>query len=108
MSLPVIGSAMSAPTRLIPGRAKHDEASRVAPAGLSTGSIVAGRFQLEKLLGEGGMGAVWSARHVVTQRAVAIKFLKEPASLDLIARFVREARAANAVRHPNVVEVHDV
>jgi eukaryotic-like serine/threonine-protein kinase len=74
---------------------------------LSSGSIVAARFRLEKLLGEGGMGAVWSARHVVTKRAVAIKFLKPPASLDLVQRFMREAQAANAVRHPNVVVVHD-
>lgn len=54
------------------------------------------------------MGAVWAARHVMTKRAVAIKFLKAPANLDLIQRFVREARAANAVKHPNVVQVHDV
>jgi serine/threonine-protein kinase len=44
----------------------------------------------------------------MTQKAVAIKVLKEPASPDLIRRFVREARALSAVRHPNVIEVHDV
>jgi eukaryotic-like serine/threonine-protein kinase len=54
------------------------------------------------------MGAVWLARHTLTKRAVAIKFLKAPASPDLMQRFVREAQAANAVRHPNVVQVHDV
>ena len=80
----------------------------VASSKLEIGSLIAGRFQLEKPLGEGGMGAVWAARHVMTKRAVAIKFLKAPANLDLIQRFVREARAANAVKHPNVVQVHDV
>ncbi len=75
---------------------------------LSSGSIVAGRFRLERLLGEGGMGAVWAAEHVVTNKAVALKVLKEPASPELIRRFVREARALSAVRHPNVIEVHDV
>jgi serine/threonine-protein kinase len=78
------------------------------PRRLGEGSIVAGRFRLERLLGEGGMGAVWAARHVVTQRGVALKFLKGPASPDSIQRFWREAQAANAVQHPNVVTVHDV
>src|SRR5262245_1873374 len=75
---------------------------------MRAGDIVAGRFELEKLLGEGGMGSVWAARHVLTKKAVAIKALKQPANLDLIQRFVREARAVSAVRHPNVVQVHDV
>jgi serine/threonine-protein kinase len=99
---------MIAPARGLPRLAERNDLSPKAPRRLSTGSVVAGRFRLEKLLGEGGMGAVWSARHTVTQRAVAIKFLKEPADRSLIERFVREAQAANAVRHPNVVEVHDV
>lgn len=77
-------------------------------AGLQSGAIVAGRFRVERLLGEGGMGTVWAARHLVTKKAVALKVLKEPASPELIRRFVREARALSAVRHPNVIEVHDI
>src|SRR5262249_28417912 len=100
--------AMTFATRAIPGRAKSVEDRPSAAPSLGAGAIVAGRFRLEKLLGEGGMGAVWAARHVVTQRAVAIKFLKQPRSRDLLQRFVREAQAANAVRHPNVVQVHDL
>ena len=99
---------MSGPTRALLRLARSDAPPPEAPQRLSAGSIVAGRFQLERLLGEGGMGAVWSARHTVTKRAVAIKFLKAPASPDLMQRFVREAQAANAVRHPHVVQVHDV
>lgn len=93
------------PTRAIPGRAKPRE--QAAPA-LRSGEIVAGRFRLEQPLGEGGMAEVWSARHVVTKRRVAIKVLKGPSHPELEQRFLREARAANAVRHPNVVQVHDV
>lgn len=100
---------MSRPvTRALPGRGKGIEAERDATGGLSQGMLVAGRFQLDELLGEGSMGAVWAASHLVTNRRVAIKVMKAAPSLDLTERFIREARAANAVRHPNVVQVHDV
>jgi len=74
---------------------------------LETGTIVQSRYVLEDLLGEGGMGTVWSARHLVTEKRVALKFLKAT-SPELHRRLVREARVAAAVRHPNLVEVHDV
>jgi serine/threonine protein kinase len=77
---------------------------------LSPGRLIAQRFQLERLLGEGGMGAVWAATHVVTKKRVALKFLKPAAASSPlhVKRFLREARAASAVRHPNVVEIHDI
>jgi eukaryotic-like serine/threonine-protein kinase len=75
---------------------------------LSPGAVIAQRYQLERLLGEGGMGTVWAAKHVLTQKRVALKFLKEAPEPELVRRFVREARAASAVRHPNVIGVHDV
>ncbi len=73
-------------------------------------AVVAGRYRLERLLGEGGMGAVWSATHVITRKHVALKFLKasERANESLLRRFLREARAVSAVNHPNVVAVHDI
>ena len=82
----------------------------MAPTSLSEGSLIAGRYRLDRLLGEGGMGRVWSATHAVTRRAVAIKFLKEAHEHkpDVRQRFLREASAASALRHPNVVEVLDV
>lgn len=81
-----------------------------APPVLASGAVIAGRFRLERKLGEGGMGVVWKAAHMVTRKPVALKFLKlaggdAPAS---VRRFLREARAACAARHPSVVEVHDV
>ncbi len=77
---------------------------------LSSGAVVGGRYRLERLLGEGGMGAVWAASHVMTRKGVALKFLKAAGAThpDLVRRFIREARAASAVRHPNVVQIHDV
>jgi serine/threonine protein kinase len=77
---------------------------------LVAGAVVAGRYRLERQLGHGGMGEVWAATHTVTRRNVAMKFIKAPihARPELRRRFLREARAASAVRHPNVVEVLDV
>jgi serine/threonine protein kinase len=77
---------------------------------LARGGMIAGRFRLERSLGEGGMGVVWQAVHVVTRKPVALKFLKRRDEDDsrAVQRFLREARAACAVRHPSVVEVNDV
>lgn len=70
---------------------------------------MAGRYRLDALLGEGGMGVVWSASHVVTKKRVALKILKlDGTSETQRRRFIREARASCAVRHPNVREVYDV
>jgi serine/threonine-protein kinase len=72
------------------------------------GVIVAGRYELRRLLGEGGMGEVWAGVHLVTRRPVALKFLKGDASDEARRRFVREARAASVVHHPSVVPMLDI
>jgi eukaryotic-like serine/threonine-protein kinase len=73
-------------------------------------AVLAGRFRLDRLIGEGGMGVVWAATHVVTRRPVALKMLRPERATDkeLRQRFFREARAACAARHPNILEIHDV
>ena len=77
---------------------------------LAPGTVVAGRYRLDRVLGQGGMGVVWAATHTITRRGVAMKFLKGPAHArpEMRRRFLREARAAATVQHPSVVEVHDV
>ncbi|HYQ15833.1 MAG TPA: serine/threonine-protein kinase, partial [Polyangiaceae bacterium] len=79
-------------------------------SGLTAGVVVAGRYRATSLLGQGGMGEVWAAQHVITGRQVALKVLKaeRAARPEAVQRFFREARAATAVGHENVVEVHDV
>jgi eukaryotic-like serine/threonine-protein kinase len=76
----------------------------------SKGDLIGGRYQLQARLGEGGMGSVWEATHTITRGRHALKFLRGHHGHrdDLRQRFVREARAASMVRHPNVVEVRDL
>jgi hypothetical protein len=68
-----------------------------------------GSYQLQKILGRGGMGAVYLARDARLERFVALKVL--PASVvenkDAVARFRQEARAASLVSHPNVARVYE-
>lgn len=70
------------------------------------GLLVDGRYRLEKVIGEGGMAVVWSARHLKLNQAVAVKFLKKKAQ-PLKERFLREARVAAAIKHRHVVQVMD-
>jgi serine/threonine protein kinase len=74
------------------------------------GDIVAGKYQIEGILGSGGMGAVYQCTHRVTGKAFAIKCLlpRLSAESDAVKRFIREAQVAGRVDHPNVVEVYDV
>jgi serine/threonine-protein kinase len=84
--------------------------SRSTRADLTPGGVIGKRYRLDNELGRGGMGVVWAATHLVTRKRVAIKFVRGPADMrsDLRRRFLREARAACAVDHPNTVEVLDV
>ncbi|MBC7912193.1 MAG: serine/threonine protein kinase [Pyrinomonadaceae bacterium] len=73
------------------------------------GEVLDGKYHIEKQLGEGGMGAVYFATHLGTERPVALKviapqFMKHD---EFVERFRREARAAGRLRHPNVVDVTD-
>lgn len=67
------------------------------------------RYQVESLLGSGGFGAVYRARHVHTEGAVALKVLKKALGADgaMVERFLREARAAAAVGSEHIVRVLD-
>jgi serine/threonine-protein kinase len=67
-------------------------------------------YVLKSVLGEGGMGTVFLARHEVLGRPTAIKVLRPEMARDptLVTRFFNEARAANAIGHPNIIEIVDV
>ena len=73
------------------------------------GSQVAGKFRIEKLLGNGAMGRVYKATHIALDRGVALKVMHDhlARSSDFAIRFVREARAASKLDHPNSIRVLD-
>lgn len=80
------------------------------PLGVSPGDVIGGRYELIRVLGIGGTGAVFEARHRTIQRTVAVKLLLPEIAYSSPAvpqRFLQEARTSNEVRHKNIVEVLD-
>ncbi len=75
----------------------------------NVGDLIAEKYRLEVLFGQGGMGSVWRAHHLVLNSAVAIKLL-DPAiagNVSILERFLREAQSAAALRSMHVVQIFD-
>ena len=86
-----------------------DREKPAAPA-LEPGTLFAGRYEIEGMLGQGGMGTVYRARDRTTREEIALKLL-HPAlfsSKAAMDRLVGEGTLARKIRHPNIVAVHDV
>ena len=68
-----------------------------------------GSYRITAELSRGGMGAVYRAQHAVLERIVAVKLLRPDLSAneELVGRFINEAKAASAIRHPGIIEVLD-
>ena len=73
------------------------------------GTVLDGRYEIQRKLGEGGMGVVFLAKHIVIEKMVAVKVLKREVARDqsVVKRFVQEAKAASRIGHPNIVDVTD-
>ena len=71
------------------------------------GAVIAGKYELVRVLGRGGMGAVFEARHQKTDGRYAVKFTRADAGRDESERMLREARALARLDHPNVVRLVD-
>jgi serine/threonine-protein kinase len=76
----------------------------------TAGAVVDGKYRLDRMLGEGGMGVVVAATHLDLDQRVAIKFLHQEAtsSKEAVERFQREAKVAAKVKSEHVTRVHDV
>jgi hypothetical protein len=73
------------------------------------GEIIAGRYRLLSLVGQGSMGVVWQARDEELDRVIAVKLLNaDRRSPDAVARMLREGRLAARLRHPHAIRVFDV
>ncbi len=83
--------------------------SRVTAPTVREGALIKG-YRVGRCIGTGSMGEVYEAKHETTGKRVALKLLKHGAGTELNAsrRLLEEARAANAIRHPGIVEVLDV
>jgi serine/threonine-protein kinase len=81
-----------------------------APLKVAPGDIIAGKYRVERVLGQGGMGVVVAAHHILLDEKVALKFLLPEAMevADAVARFEREARAAVKIKSEHVARVTDV
>ena len=72
-------------------------------------TTIDGRYAIESRLGEGGMGVVYKARHVLIDKPVAIKILRKEAAQDTasVQRFIQEAKSASKINHSNIVDITD-
>ena len=73
------------------------------------GRTIAGKYQIEAKIGQGGMGSVYRARNVVTGKVVALKVLLEDLAAypSFVERFLHEARAAARIMHPHAINIID-
>ena len=84
--------------------------SHGAQGQLDNAQVLAGRYRLDRRIGQGGMAEVWVAIDEQLDRRVAVKWLKSNLATDAVVaeRFRREAIAVARLNHPNIVSVHDV
>jgi serine/threonine protein kinase len=86
-----------------PTLAEPGGAAAPAPTGATLG-----KYRLDRVIGEGGMGVVWAGYDPDLERAVAIKVLRDADDTTLRTRLLREARAMARLKHPNVLTVYEV
>ena len=95
---PTLGQTASSPTGARRPRISQE---------LTSGAIIAERYQVVERLSAGGMGVVYKARHIALDDLVALKLLLKPQKEEDQKRFLQEARVATRIKHPNTVYVSD-
>ena len=86
-----------------------DGGDLVPLADARVGSTLVGRYQIEEVIGEGGMATVYRAKHKLVERPCAIKIMNPMLATDDVVRerFRREAKNASKLAHPNIIEIFD-
>jgi serine/threonine-protein kinase len=104
-----VANTLPAPGEATSGSLSPTAGSNAGAAQIGVGSVLQDTYQITKLIGQGGMGTVWQARHLrLPDKRVAIKLLLgERVSEELFARFRREADVTSKLGHPNIVGVID-
>jgi len=99
-----LGTFLSSPPFVDPRRSDANSPERLAPA-----EVLSGRFRIVNFIAAGGMGEVYKAEDLKLDRMVALKFLPKRLSEDResLERFLREAKAASVLNHPNICTVYD-
>jgi serine/threonine-protein kinase len=104
-------SKMQLAGQAVPQEAVAAQAQLLADEGIEdlTGRVIAGRYNITRRIGEGGMGVVYAAVDTRLEKPVAIKVLKEDFAhrQDVVARFTQEAKSAARIKHENVLDVTD-
>ncbi|GEM_PF-1289313 len=100
---------MSDPTELNSGGPPPSQVPGWKPPPDLVGTVLADRYKVISVLGDGGMGRVYLGEHVTLRKKVAIKVLKQEFCHDRtnVERFLQEARAASMIRHENIVDIMD-
>ncbi|WP_434427897.1 serine/threonine-protein kinase [Nannocystis pusilla] len=90
-------------------RPKSEALKAAPPEEALVGRVLDQRYRIEEPIGFGGMGVVYKARHVIIDKPLAIKLLRQEhaSQADIIKRFLLEAQVASRVKHPNIVDISD-
>lgn len=103
------GTSLCADLMIVPRRGQSGSGQLIEPVGPARSDVI-GQYRVLEFLGEGGMGTVFEVEHIALTRRYALKVLRtkvierDPAAAQ---KFLREARTAARVRHPNIVDVVD-